>query len=105
MAEKNFTKEGRLSPYAVRVCARCGKPMHVGRDTYYVTKVEVFAAYDPEEIGEETLARDLRKEIATLCEKLKNVSQEAAEASVYKRVSFFLCPRCQKDYLANPAGR
>ena len=105
MAENNSTRQEKLCPYAVRVCARCGKPMRVGKDVYYVANVEIFAGYDPEEIDEETLARDLREEIKALCEKLKSVSQEAAEASVYKRISFFLCPRCQKDYVANPAGR
>ena len=97
-------RQEHVEPYAVRVCARCGAAMRVGRDVCYVTNVEVFAAYDPEEIDNAALASDLRAEIEALCEKLKGLSREEAESSVYKRLSFFLCPKCQKRYVKNPAG-
>ena len=92
-------------PYAVRVCSRCGCVMMVGKAPFYIVNIEAISGYDPEEFEEADLEKDLRKEIGDLCRKLESVTQEDAEASVYRRMSFFLCPACHKAYLADPSQR
>lgn len=87
------------------VCDRCGKPLLVEEDVRYVLKLEVMAAYDPMELTSEDLAVDRREEIADLIAQLRKLDPQELEDSVYKKLTFDLCPVCRRQWLKDPLGR
>ena len=86
-------------------CDLCGKTLLLDEDVRYIVNIEVFAAYDPMELTEEDLEKDLDKELRELVERMKHMDPEKAQDSVHRRFRFDLCPACQKKYLKNPLQR
>ena len=85
-------------------CDMCDNELLIDEDVRYITEIQVYAAYDPMEITASDLKKDFRSAISELIKKLKNVSPQKAQNSVYKAFSFDLCCKCQKKYLNNPLG-
>ena len=85
-------------------CDRCGKTLLLDEDVRYVAKIQVYAAYDPLELSAEDLKKDHRAELRALVEKLKAMEPEKAQDSVYRELTFHLCPACQREYLKDPLG-
>ncbi len=86
-------------------CDRCGKGLLVDEDVRYLVKIEVWAAYDPLEIGPDDLAADRSGEIADLVGRLREMTEQEAMDSVYRKFVYDLCPSCQREYLKGPISR
>ncbi len=83
-------------------CDICGKALLIDEDVRYLLRIEVFAAYDPLELTKEDLQKATREEIGRLIEKMRDMSPEELEDSVYKKFAFQLCPVCQRRYIKDP---
>jgi len=86
-------------------CDLCGKTLLLEEDVRYVVNLEVFAAYDPMEITEEDLRKDLRRELRELAKRMEGLDAEKAQDEVYRRFRFHLCPACQREYIRDPLRR
>jgi len=84
------------------ICDICGQELLQSRGLRYEVCIEVQAAYDPLNLSEDDLSRDLRAEIARVLQQLENVSLAEAQNQVYRRFEFDLCPGCQQKYVRNP---
>lgn len=84
------------------VCDACGETLLIESDVRYVLKIEGLAAYDPLEITQADLEKDLEGEMKRLLEALATKSAEEAEEEVYKLFRFDLCPRCWRRYARDP---
>jgi hypothetical protein len=80
----------------------CGKTLLADEDTRYVVKIEVYAAYDPMEIGGEDFKDDHSEEIQGLLEEMEGMESEELEDQVYKTMRFDLCQQCHEAYLKDP---
>jgi len=79
----------------------------LGQDVRYVVDIKVYAAYDPLEITQQDLERDIEGELIALIRALRQKVKTAADAqaltdSVYKSFRFDLCLTCQRKYIADP---
>ena len=83
-------------------CDGCGEPLLVDGNVRYVTKIEVFAAYDPLEITEEDLAQANEKSWREIMAELKNKSAAELESDVYLQMRYDLCLACRKAYVQDP---
>ena len=84
--------------YSCDLCHRKIEPAH---DQRYVVKIEVFAALDPLQEGEEEDDRDHLLEVHEALEQL--TLDESSE--LYRELRFDLCPECCRKYAKNPLGR
>ncbi len=83
-------------------CDLCGQQLD---DQRYVAKLEVFPAFEPEELTEELLDADHLEEVAELIEEMEMTGNTELEDCGAKSFRFDLCPRCQKKFLQDPLGR
>ena len=82
-------------------CDLCGRSI---REERYVAKVEVSAAFDPDELTEDHLEQDHLEQIAdTLAEMESTADFELVETGP-KKMQFDLCSTCMCRYLKAPLG-
>ena len=98
MAESDAIEELQKS----LTCSLCGKTLMLEEDVRYVVQIRVFAAADPLEFGPQELRKDWRPELERLVRRMEKMNAEELEAQVFKEFRFFLCPRCQRDYIRDP---
>lgn len=83
-------------------CDLCGQRLGERR---FVVKLEVYPAFDPEEIDETDLDADHLQEISeTLAEMEANGISEIEDSNA-KDFRFDLCADCQRKYVKDPLGR
>ena len=83
-------------------CDLCG---HAIRDDHFVVKVEVFAAFDPDELHEADLDSD---QLALITEQVAAIESGQAEAPGEmgsQRMRLDLCEGCRGQFLDDPLGR
>lgn len=68
----------------------------------YTLKIQLFAAYDELEISGSDLLKSHKKEIQSLIEQTKHMSEEELMREVYVALQFDLCRNCQGEYLKQP---
>jgi hypothetical protein len=85
-----------------QTCDLCGQELLAKSEVRYEVRIEVKAAYDPLEITEEDLAKDMRAEIAKVIRQLEGISEEEAQNEVYRQFEFDLCAACQRKYVKRP---
>ncbi len=83
-------------------CDLCGKPLD---DRRFVVKLDVFPAYDPDELGEDDLDADHLQEIAALLSESDDSCLPELEDCEAKSYRYDLCPNCHRQYLKDPLGR
>ncbi len=83
-------------------CDICGSGLLIDDDVRYVVEIDVYAAYDPLEITQEDLNRDLEKEREQIIEQLRDKSKTEARDEVHRSFEFHLCPECQSEYIKHP---
>ena len=84
-------------------CDLCGEPLG---DRRYVVKLEVYPAYDPEEITEADLDVDHLQEVAELLDEMELTGQCPADnAALPQSFRYDLCPSCHRRYAADPLNR
>ena len=86
-------------------CDFCGKELRPDKELRYEMKVEIKAAYDPLQVGEEELTKDFRAEIAKVLEELSGISAEDAQDQIYREFEFDLCPACQRKVVRDPLAK
>jgi hypothetical protein len=84
-------------------CDLCGRRLDEGRR--YVAKVEVYPAFDPDEIEEADLDADNLQELAETIEAIENGESRPPEDAGTHEFRFDLCLTCHKRYLKDPLGR
>lgn len=85
-------------------CEICGTA--IPRPAHYVVRIDVFANAEMPEISKEELEEmDFDKTMNDLIEQMQKLTPEEAMDQVHKRFEFKICPRCQKQMLANPLGK
>ncbi|HWY86314.1 MAG TPA: hypothetical protein VNX28_06305 [Gemmataceae bacterium] len=82
-------------------CLRCGKELLLGSDACYLIKVEAMADPSPPVIAAEDVTRG---EIERLLAQMDDLSPQEAMDQVYRRLSFYLCGPCYRQWIEKPAG-
>jgi hypothetical protein len=82
-------------------CLRCGKELRLGSDACYLIKVEAMADPSPPVISAEDVTRG---EIERLLAQMNDLSPQEAMDQVYRRLSFYLCGPCYRQWIEKPAG-
>lgn len=85
-------------------CDRCQVELEPGNGSFYVVNIEAIADPTPPNFTEEDLRVDYKAEIARLVRQLREVSAQEAMDQVYRRVTIYLCARCYRAWIENPAG-
>lgn len=83
-------------------CDLCSQPLDERR---YVVKLEIFPAFDVDEITEEDLDADHLQEVSELILEMESTGSTHAAESDTKDFRFDLCPRCYAKYVKDPLGR
>lgn len=83
-------------------CDLCGKQLD---DRRYVVKLDVFPAFDPEEIEEEDLDADHLQAIAEVLDEMDETGDRQLEDCGNKSFRYDLCPDCHRQYSKDPLGR
>jgi hypothetical protein len=81
-------------------CLRCGRELGLGSDSCYLIKIEAMADPSPPIISTE----DMRQQIEGLIAQMKDLSPQEAMDQVYRRLSFYLCAACYRQWIENPTG-
>jgi hypothetical protein len=85
-------------------CDLCERELDV--HSSYVVRMDVFADPSiPPMTSEEIAAVDLDQAVQELIEQTQGWTEEELQDTVHRRFEFRLCPRCHRDFLANPLGR
>ncbi len=82
-------------------CDLCGRSI---REERFVAKIEVAAAFDPEELTDEDLSVDHLEHIAETIAELENTGDFALDETGPKTFQFDLCPGCCRRFLQSPLG-
>ena len=83
-------------------CDLCG---HHLNDRRFVVKVEVFPAFDPDELVEAELDVDHLEEVAELIQEMEATGNTELEDCGTKEFRFDLCPHCHQKFLKDPLAR
>lgn len=83
-------------------CDSCGKPLD---DERFVARIEVYPAFDPDQLTEEDLDCDHLQEMSSLLDEISEGGDEYDSDYGSQRYRFDLCPECHKKFVADPLGR
>lgn len=83
-------------------CDLCGQPLD---DERFVAKVEVYPAFDPDELSEQDLDLDHLEEVAALIQEMEAEGKTPSSDCDPKQFRFDLCAECRERYLRDPLGR
>lgn len=84
------------------MCDLCKRELDPEDDLRYVVKMEVYAAYSPEQAEEDEDDRDHLQEIQDILERLEDAQCDQIGDDVYQQLRFDLCPECRKRFIKNP---
>jgi hypothetical protein len=87
-------------------CDLCGCDL-LSAEVRYIVKIQVYAAYDVQEITDEDLKRDIEGEMRDLIRRIqrKDLGKDEVHETVYKDLTFDLCSDCQRRFLDSPLGK
>lgn len=85
-------------------CQRCGIELHLGSGNAYLVNIEAMADPSPPQLDFNDYPADLNRAFRDVLEELSQLSAQEAMDQVYRRVSFYLCPRCYARWIENPTG-
>lgn len=80
-------------------CDLCGRSI---QDERYVAKIEVSAAFDPDELTEDDLVEDHLQQIADTIEEMETTGEFELEETGPKLFQYDLCHSCCRRYLKSP---
>ncbi len=83
-------------------CDLCGQQLD---DQRFVVKLEVFPAYDPEQLDEDDLDVDHLQEVSETIQKMESSGNFQLEDCSTKNLRYDLCPGCHVRFLKDPLGR
>lgn len=82
-------------------CDGCGRSL---KDERYVAKIEVAAAFDPDEVTPEDLDGDHLEQIAASIAEMETTGDFELEETGPQSLQFDLCSNCCRRFLAAPLG-
>ncbi len=82
-------------------CDLCG--MKLG-DERFVARVEVYPAFDPEEIDEDDLDADHLEQVADALAEMESNGETLDECG-HQEFRYDLCPKCHEKYRTDPLAR
>ena len=84
-------------------CDLCGQQLS---DRRFVVRLEIYPAFDPEEIDEDDLDVDHLQAVSEMIHEMESSGCPAEDDdSRPKEFRFDLCPDCQQRYARDPLGR
>lgn len=83
-------------------CDLCGQQLTNQR---FIAKMEVYPAFDPEEITEEDLDVDHLQEVSELIAEMEVNGDQSVDDCSPKSFRFDLCTECHQKFLKDPLGR
>lgn len=83
-------------------CDLCGQTIEEKR---FVARLEVYPAFDPDEITEEDLDRDNLSEISEMLADLELTGELNLDSVEPKSFRFDLCQTCCRNYSKDPLAR
>lgn len=83
-------------------CDLCGLQLGERR---FVVKLEVYPAFDPEEIDEDDLDADHLQKISESIEEMEVTGKDGLEECGTKGFRYDLCPHCYRRFVKDPLGR
>lgn len=83
-------------------CDLCGQHLD---DRRFVAKLELYPAFDPEELSEDDLDVDHLQEVADSIEQSINDGADELEDCGSKTFRYDLCPACYRKFAKDPLGR
>ncbi len=85
-------------------CDHCRRPLDPDEDLRYVVKMEVYAAMDPIDEGDDD-DRDYLLEIQDILQRMEDSTNDQIGDDVYRAMRFDLCADCRRKFVASPLGR
>ena len=85
-------------------CDRCAADLTPGKGNFYVVKIEAVADPSPPILDEHYSDRDLLNEIDRLIAEVRELSEQELLDQVYRRKTIFLCLKCYRQWIEDPAG-
>ncbi len=85
-------------------CARCARELVPGQGNFFVVKIEAAADPGPMVVSDRDLASDPRRAIEELIRQMQDLSQQEMMDQVFRRLIIYLCTRCYREWIENPAG-
>ena len=82
-------------------CDGCGKPVDEER---FVARIEVYPAFDPDQITEDDLDADHLAEMSEMLENIDLTEETLETDSGTRQLRLDLCSECRKRFLADPLG-
>lgn len=82
-------------------CDLCGQQL---KDDRYVARIDVYPAFDPDEITEDDLDVDNMQQVAQMIEHMEATGENLIEDCEPRKMRFDLCPGCRKRFLKDPLG-
>lgn len=82
-------------------CDLCGQPLRKER---FIARVEVYSAYDPEDLTEADLDEDNLAQVAQELDDCDEHDLQLTDGET-RDFRFDLCPTCHRRYLKDPLGR
>lgn len=84
-------------------CDHCSRTLASGHGEYYVVRIEAVADPTPPRIHSNDQDIDeIRRQISTLFERLKDHSEQEAIDQVFRTVMLTLCNACYSRWIENP---
>ena len=83
-------------------CDACGKQLGEQR---YVAKLEVYPAFNPDELTDADLDLDHLQEVAEIIEQTDPLEMMLDEQTTTQQFKFDLCAVCHHRYLQDPLGK
>lgn len=80
-------------------CDLCGQPLN---DQRYVVQLEVFPAFDPDEITEADLDADHLQEVADILRDEELLGSASEQDEDTKEFRYDLCPKCHARFIKDP---
>ncbi len=83
-------------------CDLCGRQLDEQR---FIVKLEVYPAFDPDEISEDDLDDDHLEQVAEILEQAETNGKLELDDCSAKSMRFDLCADCRQKLLLDPLGR
>ena len=83
-------------------CDLCGQQLG---DRRFVVKLEVYPAFNPDELTEADLDDDHLQEVAQMIQELETTGKSPVDDCSSKEFRFDLCPHCHRRFVKDPLGR
>ena len=84
-------------------CDRCKQVIDPQEDLRYTVRLEIQAALDPVDGGDED-DRDHLLEVQEILERLEDEQSEEIGPDVYERRRYDLCASCYREFIKDPVG-